>query len=307
MNHSILVVGSINTDYSTRGRTLPKPGETVEASEFQIALGGKGTNQAVTASRLGASVALLGRVGADEPGRAALRQIRAEGIDHSFIVEIEGVPTGAALIAVDASGEKMIVVVPGANGRLTASDVTGHADAIRSAQVVLAQLEVPIDAVLAAFRIAKAAGVRTILDPAPARPLPDELLALTDLIKPNALEAETLTGIAVHDRSSAFAAADALRRRGVGMVILPAIESGDLLVAPDGEHWLPRVKVQTVDATGAGDALAGAMAVALVEGLTSGEAGRFATAAAALSTMRFGAIAGLPRRSELMDFLAARR
>lgn len=301
----ILVVGSVNTDFSARVEKFPRPGETARGESFLEGLGGKGANQAVAVARLGLDSKLLARVGRDDRGRAALRQLQAEGVDVGLVAAIDDALTGAALIAVARDGEKQIIMIPGANDRLTPADVDAAAEAIRTAAAVVAQLEVPVESVLAAFRLARAAGVRTVLDPAPARPLPDELYRLTDAIKPNRSEAETLTGIAVADRASARKAADALLARGVGLVSVQAGDEGDLLVTPDGEHWLPRFRVASVDATGAGDAFTAALAVALAEGLSPGEAGRFAGATAALKTTRPGAQAGLPTREAVGRLLAA--
>jgi ribokinase len=302
---SFLIIGSVNTDYSARGVTFPKPGETARGESFQQGLGGKGANQAVAVARLGARARFLARIGDDDRGRDAVRQLRAEGIDVGPVAEIEGEQTGAALILVGHDGEKQIAMVPGANARLSPADIAAEARSIRAAVAIVAQLEVPVESVLAAFRLARAAGVLTVLDPAPAQPLPDELYRLTDAIKPNRGEAETLAGVRVQDRASARKAADVLLARGVGLVSVQAGEQGDLLATPHEEHWLPRFRVDTVDATGAGDAFVAALTVALVEGRPPAVSGRFASAAAALSTTKFGAQPGLPTRQELERFLAS--
>lgn len=301
----IVVIGSINTDYSARAKRLPRPGETARADAFWEGLGGKGANQAVAAARLGARVTLLAKVGADARGRSALDQVRREGVDVDRAILDPDAPTGAALIAVEEGGEKQILMCPGANARWTSEDLDAVADVIRSADVVMAQLEVPVETVLAAFRLAKEAGRRTVLDPAPAQPLQDELYRLTDVIKPNAAEAEVLTEIEVRDRATARRAADVLLRRGVGLVAVPAGEEGNLLVSRDEEHWLPRISVKAVDATGAGDAFVAAVAWSLAEGRPLGEAGRFASVAAALSTTKYGAQPGLPTREEVERTLAS--
>jgi ribokinase len=301
----ILVVGSVNSDFSARVREFPRPGETARGESFREGLGGKGANQAVAAVRLGVPATLLTRVGADDRGHHAVRQLRAEGVDVGLISEVAGAQTGAALISVGQSGEKQIIVVPGANDHLTAADVEGIWGALPEFAAIVAQLEVPVESVLAAFRLGKAAGVLTVLDPAPAQPLPDELYRLTDAIKPNRSEGESLTGVPIEDRASARKAADILLARGVGLVFLQAGDEGDLLVTRDGEHWLPRFRVDAVDATGAGDALTAALAVALLEGRPPGEAGRFASAAAALKTTKPGAQPGLPSREAVERLLAA--
>ncbi len=197
-------------------------------------------------------------------------------------------------------GRKGIVVEAGANGRLSVEDVRGASHAIRRASVVVAQLEVPMPCVEEAFRIGRAAGAQTLLDPAPGRPVPDRLLALVDLVRPNAREAEVLTGIAVRGKRSALRAARSLLRRGVGAVAVEAGRDGNLVLSRDEEIWLPLLPVRSVDATGAGDAFCGACAVALAEGRSLGDAARLANAAAAIATTRFGAQAGLPTRAELL-------
>src|SRR5207237_10796204 len=190
----ICVVGSANVDLTFRTPRLPAPGETLAGRSFHLGFGGKGANQAVMAARLGAHVALVGRVGHDLFGEQTARHLRGQGVDTAHLRADARHPTGVASIAVDDRAQNCILVVPGANAGLTPADVRQAADAIRAAAVVLCQLEVPVDAVLEAFRVARGAGVRTVLNPAPALPLPDELLRLTDLCVPNETEAEQLTG-----------------------------------------------------------------------------------------------------------------
>jgi ribokinase len=204
---------------------------------------------------------------------------------------------------VDGRGEKAILIAPGANGRMSAADVDAAAGLIQSARVVLCQLEIPLETVLTACRLARAAGARVVLDPAPARPLPDELLRLLDVIRPNSHEAETLTGVKVHDRASARQAADQLLSRGVGAVAVQAGDEGNLLVWSDGECWMPKLPVHSIDATGAGDAFAAGLAVMLAEGRPLSEAGPYANAAAALATTVVGAQAGLPTRDAVLRLL----
>jgi ribokinase len=300
----VVVVGSVNTDYLVRGPRLPRPGETVLGGELYEGLGGKGANQAVAAARLGARVALVARVGRDGRGEQALARLRAEGVDVAAVGHDETALTGTAIIMVDRAGEKQILVAPGANDRLTAEQVRAAAATVQAARVVLCQLEVPLGAVAEALRLARAAGARTMLDPAPAVVLADELLRLVDVIRPNASEAAVLTGVAVHDRASARQAADWLRGHGAGAAVVQAGDEGNLFAGPDGEHFVPKLPVPGVDATGAGDALAGALAVALAEGRSLAEAGPFASAAAALATTKVGAQEGLPRREQIAELLA---
>ncbi len=303
----VVVVGGINTDFLARGPELPRPGDTVEGTDFQEAPGGKGANQAVAAARLGARVALVARVGTDARGDSALLQLGREGVDTSCVVRDAAAPTGAAVIAVDERGEKQILAVPGANHRLTEGGVAAAETVILGARVLLLQLEVPVEVVLAAARVARTGGARIVLDPAPPRPLPEAIFPLLDVIRPNAGEARALTGVAVADRESARAAARELLARGVGAAAVQAGDAGDLVVWGGGECWLPRLPVRSVDATGAGDAFAAALAVALAGAQSLEQAARFANAAAALATTRLGAQAGLPQRVEVERLLATAR
>jgi ribokinase len=317
----VVVVGGANTDYLVRGPRLPAPGETVEGEVFQKAAGGKGANQAVAAARLGARVALVARVGSDQRGAALVDQLATEGVDTGHVVvgptAASESPTGVALIMVNAQGQKQILTAPGANGRLAPPDVRAAEETIRGARVVLANLEVPLDAVGEAFRLARDAGARVVLDPAPPTDLSDELLRLVDVVRPDEAEAEALTGIRPRDRRSAQAAAERLLARGPWAAVVQAGEAGDQLVwrpaagGPDSggagairRRWLPRLPVEVVDTTGAGDAFAAGLAVALAEGRPLEEAAVLANAAAALATTVLGAHAGLPRRAGVEALLA---
>jgi ribokinase len=306
----IVVVGGANWDYLIRGATLPAPGGTVRGDEFQEAPGGKGANQAVAAARLGARVALVARVGTDEQGTRILERLRSEGVDHRHVVRDDEVATGVALIQVAGRGEKQILATTGANGKLSVADVDASRDVIARAKVLLLQLEPPVHVIDAAVRIAHSAGVRVVLDPAPPAPLSDETLRFVSLVRPNSEEATAMTGVHVHDRDSARAAAHALLDRGPAVAVVQAGSAGDLMLSRDGdtlhECWLPHFDVRSVDATGAGDAFAAALAVMLAEGRPLDEAGRFASATAALKTTKLGAQAGLPTRREVESFLRER-
>lgn len=301
--YDVVVVGGANMDYLARGPRLPTPGSTVQGSQFQEAPGGKGANQAVAAARLGARVALVARIGADRRGDDVLERLAMEAVNTRFVIRDRAAPTGVAVIQVDERGEKQILTSPGANRRLGVGDIEAAAPAIRGARVVLTQLEVPLDTVMAAARLARDAGARVVLDPAPPVELPDKLLGMVDVIRPNAGEAEVLTGIEVRDRDSARRSADALLARGAGAAVVQAGGEGNLVVWSDGAHWLPVIPVLSVDATGAGDAFAAALATMLAEGRSLPEAGEFASAAAALATTKLGAQAGLPRLDEVLALL----
>ena len=299
----VAVVGKANIDYLVRGPRLPVPGQSVNGDAFQEAPGGKGANQAVGAARLGARVALVARVGRDARGDSVLASLHDEGVDTRQVTRDPVEATGVALCQVGASGEKQILSAAGANARLTAACVREAADVLRSARVVLCQLGVPLEAVEAAVRIGREAGARVVLDPGPPAPLPDSVIACLDVIRPNTSEAEILTGIRVCDRDSARAAARELLRRGARAAAVQAGEHGDVLMWGDREVWLPRFAVVRVDATGAGDAFASALAVCLAEGKELEEAGHFASACAALATTVLGAQASLPRREAVIALL----
>jgi ribokinase len=298
----VIVIGGLNTDFTARGAALPRPGETKDGETFLIGPGGKGANQAVAIARLGARVALIGAVGDDDRGRELVERVRAEGVNVEHVRFVERVASGAAVIHVDERAQKQIFAVPGANHSLTVGNVRDALSAI-TAGVVLAQLEVPVECVETAFRWARENGATTVLDPAPAIPLPDTLLSIVDVLKPNAGEAGVLTGMRISDRQSARAAARKLRDRGVGSVAIAAGDEGNLLMSTQAEHWMPRIKVNSVDATGAGDAFAGTLATFLARGRPLIEAATNANAAAALKTTKLGAQAGLPREDELRAFL----
>jgi ribokinase len=303
---SIVVVGGINTDYIVIGGPRAPIPETLAGRCFLEAAGGKGANQAVAAARLGAEVALIGRVGPDSRARLLLCALRSERIELAHLAQDPEVVSGVVLVHVDDDGRKLGFAFPGANRRLDRQAVRAAANQIAEASFVMAQLEIPLECVFEAAELARSKGSRFLLDPAPPVELPDSLLRLVDILRANASEACVLTGIRVEDRAGARRAAERLRHRGVRNVSIEAGDEGDLMVWNDGEHWLPRLPVKTVDRSGAGDAFTAALAVALAEGRSPAEAGRFANAAAALTTTRLGAQPALPSRAELERFLAQR-
>ncbi|MCS7060749.1 MAG: ribokinase [Anaerolineae bacterium] len=304
---AICVVGSANADMVTRLPRMPRRGETVLGNSFNTFYGGKGANQAVTAARLGARVSMVARVGRDIFGENIVRNFQAQGIDVRYVVFDEAASTGVATVLVDDEAHNYLVLVPGANAALSVEDVRAAQDTIRSAGTVVCQLEVPIPTSIEAFRLAKQAGARTILNPAPAQPLPDELLALTDLCVPNETEAETLTGLPVGTLAEAETAARLLLQRGPQAVIVTLGARGALCVTADGADYAPAFKVQAVDPTAAGDAFIGALAVFLSEGADLSVAVRKANVTAALSVTRMGAQSSLPQRIEVEGALQAAR
>jgi len=304
---SIVVVGSSNTDMIIRVPRIPRAGETLLGGEFLTAAGGKGANQAVGAARAGGKVAFIARVGRDAFGDQAIAGLLRDGIDVSRVFRDKLTPSGVALIFVAQDGENSIAVAGGANAKLSPSDVKKAAGVIRSAGLLVAQLETPLATVTAAVELAVKAGVPVILNPAPARPLPNSLLERISILTPNETEAELLTGIKVTDAAAAAKACSKLRSRGVGIVILTLGERGAFLADANGQRLVPGFKVKTVDSTAAGDIFNGALSVALAEGKAVFDAARFANAAAALSVTRLGAQPSAPSRADIEKFIRSGR
>lgn len=306
MKGPIVVVGSSNTDMVIRARRLPLLGETVLGHQFVMVPGGKGANQAVAAARLGGRVQFVGRFGRDIFGEGAIAHLKDEGVGTDYTAYDEGMPSGIALIVVDERGENSIVVAPGANGRLSVADVERAGPAIGEANLVLAQLEVPLEAVRRAMEMAQEAGATIILDPAPAQDLETSFLEKVDIITPNEIEAAVLTGVAVTDLAGAEAAAKALLARGPETVIITLGERGALLVTAEGSELIPGYPVRVVDTTAAGDAFSGGLALALAEGFGLREAVSFANAAGALTVTKLGAQPSLPTREEVIGLYSKR-
>lgn len=305
MNARIAVVGSLNMDLIVRSPRLPQAGETIIGSEFQTLPGGKGSNQAVAAARLGGQVAMVGRVGNDGFGATLLETLREAGVNHDYVLMDERHPSGVALITVDDEGGNTIVVASGANMALTPEDVEQAEDIISAARVLLLQLEIPLPAVQRAAEIASANGVTVILNPAPARPIPDEIMQPVDILAPNESETMLLTGAPVTDDAEIISAAAALREVGPETVILTLGARGALLSTAEYSSRLPSFSVNVVDTTAAGDAFLGGLAVALAEGCPLPDAVRWGNAAGALATTRPGAQPSLPHRHEVEALLAS--
>lgn len=305
MRAAIVVVGSLNADLVVRTPRFPAPGETTTGSDFAIYPGGKGANQAVAAGRLGARVAMIGRVGRDDHGLLLRRSLSDAGVDAEPVID-DAAATGVAVITIDASGQNQIVLAPGANARLRPDDVERRRSLIEGASVVLLQLEVPLDTVEAAARIARRAGVSVVLDPAPARREALALLPLVDFVTPNETELRVLVGAPPGPTTpdEAAAMARALLAQGARGVIAKLGPAGVIAVSADGESRWPGHSVQAVDTTAAGDAWNGAFAVALAEGRSRPDAGAFANAAAAISVTRPGAQPSMATRDEVERFLA---
>lgn len=302
-SRKIVVIGSSNTDMVIRCQRMPRPGETVLGGEFMMNQGGKGANQAVAAAKLGGDVTFVAKIGNDIFGNQTIDSLRHAGVDTSKITASPQLPSGVALINVDAKGENSISVASGANADLSPADIDNAAGTIAGAAVVLMQLETPIETIIHAAETAKRNGVTVVLNPAPApsSPLPDELLRNIDIIIPNKTEAEIITGVTLDAPGSELLALKSLESKGIGTVIFTLGSRGAVLCHQGECEEVPAVKVKAVDTTAAGDTFCGAFCVALTEGKTIREAIAFGNRAAAISVTRPGAQQSTPLRSELED------
>lgn len=298
----ILVVGSSNTDMVIKAAHLPRPGETILGGTFFMNPGGKGANQAVAIARLGGPVTFICKTGSDIFGHQSQQLFEEEGINTSYVFSDSGNPSGVALITVDEKAENCIVVASGANANLLPSDLEKAEEAIERADLVLMQLEVPMETVCFVADIAWQKGKKVILNPAPAHPLPVDLLRHLYLITPNETEAEMITGVKITDESSAGEAARALSGMGVQHVIITLGSKGALIYSNGKTEMVPALKVEAVDTTAAGDVFNGALTVALSEGRSLKEAARFACKASAISVTRVGAQSSAPYRNEVDIF-----
>jgi ribokinase len=294
----IVIVGSANTDMVVKTQRIPNPGETVIGGEFLMAAGGKGANQAVAAARLGAHVTLIARLGTDIFGDQAIAGYEREGIDTSFIVRDAAVPSGVALIFVDTQGENSIAVASGANASLTPADVERAKEAIARADILLVQLEIPMDAVHRAIELAHDAGVQTILNPAPGQRLAPDLLAQVSVLTPNEHEIQMVAGAPGRE-----AAVTRILQFGTRQVLVTLGKEGVLWANAQTRQIVPSFEVKVVDTTAAGDAFNGGLACALGRGLSMKEAIRYANAVAAISVTRMGAQPSLPTGDEVKALL----
>lgn len=295
----ILIIGSSNTDMVIKTDRIPVPGETILGGRFLMNPGGKGANQAVAASRLGGKITFITKRGNDLFGNQTLDLLMKEGINTEYVVNDPALPSGVALITVDAEGENCIVVAPGANGNLLPADIPDKIFTSGKHDILLLQLEIPLETVIYTAGRAGEKGLKVILNPAPAQKLPDKLLENLWMITPNETEAEILSGIAVSGPETAPEAADILLNRGVKNVIITLGEAGVYAKTEMFTGMVPGVKVKAVDTTAAGDVFNGALAVALSEKMKMKDALEFACRAAALSVTRMGAQASAPYRNEI--------
>ena len=302
----VVVVGSISADLTAFGRRLPRPGETVLGDEFTLVLGGKGANQAVAAVRAGAPTFVIGAVGNDLFQEVTLGALRGEGVNVDAVAVLPG-HTGVAHIRVDRdSGQNDIMIIPHANGEVTGSLVEDRLRGLAGwISVLLLQLEIPMASVLTAARVGRDLGCQVVLDPAPAQPLPEQIWPLVDVVTPNELEAEVLTGISPTDEASAEAAGRWFCDRGVGTAVVTLAERGAVVVSRDGVRHLPAYPVRAVDTTAAGDGFTGSVGAGLAAGLGWDELVRRALATGALTVTRTGASPSIPTAAQVDDFLAS--
>lgn len=297
----ITVIGSSNTDMVMRVGEFPKPGETIMGCGFIQNQGGKGANQAVACARLGGETSFVGKLGCDALGDNTVTLLKQEGMDVSHLTQTPDAPSGTAFIMVDAHGENSIIVNAGANGELSPADIDAAEEVIGRSDVVLMQLETPVPTLIHAARIAKKHDAKVVLNPAPApaTPLPSDLLQNVDVLIPNETEVERLTGIAVIDDASLLIALQKLQELGVGQVVVTLGSKGAMTILEGKPLIVPSIKVNAVDTTAAGDTFCGALCVQLSQGAALAEAMHFACKAAAITVTRMGAQQSIPRREEI--------
>ncbi len=299
----IIVIGSCNTDMVVKADRLPVPGETVIGGTFFMNPGGKGANQAVAAARLGGHVTFISKTGNDVFGKQSVELFNSEGINTNNIFSDPKNPSGVALITVDANGENCIVVASGANASLSPDDIESARAEIETGDLVLMQLEIPLETVEYAAEMAYKKGIRVILNPAPARAFSDKLIKSLYMIIPNKSEAEILSGIKVHDWDSAKKAADVIKAKGANIVVITLGSLGALICEAGNYYKVDAIKVNAVDTTAAGDTFCGALCVGISEGYTIVDSVKMAAKASALTVTRMGAQSSIPYRSELATLI----
>ena len=303
MNHTIIVVGSSNTDMVVKSARLPAPGETIIGGVFGMYPGGKGANQAVAAARLGGHVYFVGKKGNDIFGTEADSLLQKEGIDTTCFSTDPDHPSGVALITVDEKGENCIVVASGANSSLTAKDLKGIEPLMEKSAVVLLQLEIPVQTVEHVAALAAEKNLLIILNPAPAQPLPASLLKKISIITPNETEAEILTGIHITGIETAEHAAITLHQQGIPTVIITLGSEGALVYHQNSFTKIESIRVVAVDTTAAGDVFNGALAVCLANGMSVEDAAKYACRAAAVSVTKMGAQSSAPTKKEIENYV----
>ncbi|WP_114766842.1 ribokinase [Vibrio rhodolitus] len=302
--NKLVVLGSVNADHVLQVPSFPRPGETLHGRNYQVIPGGKGANQAVAAARLNADIGFIACVGDDAFGINIRQDFQADNIDISAVKMQPNCPTGIAMIQVADSGENSICISAEANDHLTAAAIEQDIARIEQAEYLLMQLETPMCGIEQAAQVAKAAGTKVILNPAPARPLSEALLSNVDIITPNETEAEVLTGVAIRDEQSAQKAAEILHQKGIETVMITLGAKGVWLSQNRIGKTISGFRVQATDTTAAGDTFNGAFVTGLLEQMPIESAVKFAHAAAAISVTRFGAQTSIPQRKEVEEFLA---
>jgi ribokinase len=303
----ITVIGSLNMDLVTYTGRMPVMGETIMGKSFRQIPGGKGANQADAIAKLGAKVKMIGCVGRDGMGSTLLASLQKDGVDVGYVREVEGVATGIAAITVDGAANNCIIVVPGANNALSPGHLLAAQEAIENSDVVVAQLEVPLETVKYGLEMAKRLGKLTILNPAPAVPLQDAFLSLVDILVPNDTELELLSGIRVKTGEELQKAAQLLLDKGIKELIVTLGSKGCLHINRSASTLYPAYQVAAVDTTAAGDSFIGGISTAISEGKSLQEAIAFATAVGALTVTREGAQSSLPCRDEVEALIKSKR
>lgn len=299
--NKVTIVGSLNVDTTLRIKRMPLPGETLAAEGKSSTAGGKGANQAVSAARSGAQTAFIGEVGKDNSGQMMLDEMKANGIDVAGIRENDQVGTGTASILLDENGQNSILIYGGANQQLSPTDVEAAKDKITAADFVVAQFETPQAATLRAFQLAKANGVTTILNPAPAQKIDPEVLKLTDLIIPNETESAELTGVIITDETSMLISAAKFAQMGVRNLIITVGAKGAFYCTQDGYSFIPAFKVNAVDTTAAGDTFIGALSSQLKQDMSNIEKALvYAQRASSLAVQKMGALPSIPTREQIL-------
>jgi len=298
----VIVVGSLNMDLVIRAPKIPKPGETVLGSDFRQVPGGKGANQADAAAKLGAETAILGAVGRDSMGSTLVQALKMDGVKVDMVLEKEDLPTGVAAIVVEDSGNNAITVAPGANSGLTPHDISSMEGIFKGATVMLVQLETPLDTVKRALQLARENNVKTILNPAPAMELDDEIFSLVDIMTPNETELEILSGMDTSDLDKVESAGQYLLKKGVSRLIVTLGSQGSMDIVQDSATTYPAYKVKAVDTTAAGDSFNAALAVSIANGESMEDSIRFATKVGAMTVTKNGAQTSLPLVGQVEDF-----